>query len=77
MAKVKICSTCGMEFIAKRKDQVYCSKECKGVISAKIKKKKPPHKVKQSVSEILKIGRAHGIYSYGKIVQAIERGEIE
>ena len=45
MAKVKICSTCGMEFIAKRKDQVYCSKD--------------------------------GIYSYGKIVQAMERGEIE
>lgn len=81
--KPKKCAICGKEFTPTTGVRITCSKECARENKRRYKKngkqlKKPKKKTAvQSVSEILKIGRAHGIYSYGKIVQALERGEIE
>lgn len=75
----KACEVCGKLMTVKRSDKRFCSYTCRNKKRNKQPKEPPLPKLKdvQSVSEILKIGRAHGIYSYGKIVQAIERGEIE
>lgn len=71
----KVCEQCGMPMPSRRKR--FCSYTCR--YPKRVKQPEEPKKETpaQTVSEILKIGRAHGIYSYGKIVQAMERGEIE
>lgn len=73
----KACEVCGKLMTVKRSDKRFCSYTCRN--KKRVRKTEEPKKqtTVQLVSEILKIGRAHGIYSYGKIVQAMERGEIE
>ena len=80
--KVRKCETCGNTIIGYKK---YCCDECRAIGKKKVldakkagepKKRKKPKKF-LSINEVLALGKKHGIYGYGNIVAAIEKGEIK
>ena len=86
--KEKVCVICKNLFLPKSGSMIYCCEECKKIglkiIQQKQNDKRKISKNKASgkknvltINEVLALGRKHGIYGYGKIVLAIERGEIE
>lgn len=87
----KTCRICGQVFYTKYNVQVLCSEACRKK-SIEITQEKHREKQKRlnklknfqqakkthlSIDDVLKIGHKYNIYSYGKIVQKIENGEIE
>ena len=74
MREIRKCKICGREFIAKRKNQIYCDKSCTakaGVLATKERRKAKAaaekSKPKRSISDINEEARAAGM-TYGQYV---------